>query len=131
MYQSLTHCVPSGLSDGICSRITLSRISRTRGSSDDARRCASRAATCPLPTSVEWIWCVISTMVRPVSSRRSSSSGPRTVRGSASLSCTSRSSRRRAWFSGLVMVSITNGWPFVARPSVSIVTRGLVRASAS
>jgi hypothetical protein len=42
-----------------------------------------------------------------------------------------RSSSRRAWFSGLVTVSITKGSPFVDVPSVSTVTRGLVRASFS
>ena len=53
MYQSLTHCVPSGFSEGIWSRMTLSRISRMRGSFEDASSYASRAAAWPLPTSVE------------------------------------------------------------------------------
>ena len=70
-------------------------------------------------------------MVRASRSSACSSASLEMVRGSASFCCIASSWSSRAWFSGLVTVSITNGRPMVVVPRVSSVTRSLVLASFS
>jgi hypothetical protein len=65
-YQFFTMSTPSGLSEGTSRTIVLSSISRTSGSSDEARRCAMSMPERYEPTSVEWTPQVISTTVFPL-----------------------------------------------------------------
>lgn len=77
------------------------------------------------------MFCVIITTVRPCSISRSASASLPIRRGSESRSWMSFSSASRAWFSGEVIVIMTNGRPFVLSPRVSIATLGLVTATRS
>ncbi len=131
MYQSATHWRPSGFREGIWRRMTLSRISRTFSESELASSYARFADIWLAPTSVAWIPCVIRTTVFPSFKSCSSSPSPEIRLGSASFIWISCSSSRRAWFSGLVIVSITKGFPTEVGPSVSTTTLGLVSASLS
>ena len=65
-YQSATMSVPSGLSEGTSSVITLSRICFTSGVFCEVSLKASSVAVNVPPTSVEWMLHVMTTTVLPV-----------------------------------------------------------------
>ena len=77
LYQSTTITWPSGLIDGISSRITWSSQASLRGSEVVAKSCTSSIAIWVEPTSVEWIEQVTSTIALPSAISASASAAVR------------------------------------------------------